>query len=350
MRHGADLKMVFSRLFRNHNSPDPNPPAKRLRADSFADALGLELKGVVSQAVLKELESREQNYLSSILDKSHFLIDAIVITPLDKQASESLENFLRVHSDIDPEFRNHFFRSILESEYRSARGSTVIVAEDFLPSIQLTDQSFEQPTQDETFQISLRGRRLQFQAQVALKGPVAKEHSRLSAEAQSGDSVSGLPGLAISRRASLSEARASGLILSIHDAQGQRTLELRSPILIGREPPGEVELEGLQFVSLHGRYVSRRHLVVMNILEDTYFFLHDAATLSCLSSGSQLLRPSTLYSIPRNSEAELIFGMTAETRNQAASADPADFPRVTLGKAMGRRSAPSSATPRPGAL
>ncbi|MGA0090474.1 MAG: hypothetical protein ACO3HS_07295, partial [Burkholderiaceae bacterium] len=107
---------------------------------------------------------------------------------------------------------------------------------------------------------------------------------------------------------------------------------------------------GLQFVSLHGRYVSRRHLVVMNILEDTYFFLHDAATLSCLSSGSQLLRPSTIYSMPRHSEAELIFGMTAETRNQAADADPADFPRVTLGRALGRRTTPSSATPRPGTV
>ena len=102
--------MVFSRLFRNHNSPDTASAAKRLRTDSFADALSLELKGVVSQAVLKELESREQHYLSSILDKSHFLIDGIVITPLDKQASESLEGFLNVHSEIDPEFRNHFFR------------------------------------------------------------------------------------------------------------------------------------------------------------------------------------------------------------------------------------------------
>ncbi len=342
--------MVFSRLFRNHNSPDTASAAKRLRTDSFADALGLELKGVVSQAVLKELESREQHYLSSILDKSHFLIDGIVITPLDKQASESLEGFLNVHSEIDPEFRNHFFRSILESEYRSARGSTVVVADDFLPSIQLTDQSFEQPTQDETFQISLRGRRHQFQAQVALKGPVAKEHSRMASAEATTESASGLPGLASARRGGSAEARGAGLILSIHDAQGQRTLELRSPILIGREPPSEAELEGLQFVSLHGRYVSRRHLVVMNILEDTYFFLHDAATLSCLSSGSQLLRPSTIYSMPRHSEAELIFGMTAETRNQATEADPADFPRVTLGKAVGRRATPSSATPRPGAV
>ena len=342
--------MVFSRLFRNHNSPDPPSTGKRLRADSFADALGLELKGVVSQAVLRELESREQHYLSSILDKSHFLIDGIVITPLDKQASESLEGFLQVHSEIDPEFRNHFFRSILESEYRSARGSTVVVAEDFLPSIQLTDQSFEQPTQDETFQISLRGRRLQFHAQVALKGPVAKEHSRISSSETTSDGVNGTPGLTGARRTSPSETRGAGLILSIHDAQGQRTLELRSPILIGREPPSEAELEGLQFVSLHGRYVSRRHLVVMNILEDTYFFLHDAATLSCLSSGSQLLRPSTIYSMPRHSEAELIFGMTAETRNQAADADPADFPRVTLGRTLGRRTTPSSATPRPGTV
>ena len=342
--------MVFSRLFRNHNSPGPASAAKRLRTDSFADALGLELKGVVSQAVLKELESREQHYLSSILDKSHFLIDGIVITPLDKQASESLEGFLRVHSEIDPEFRNHFFRSILESEYRSARGSTVVVADDFLPSIQLTDQSFEQPTQDETFQISLRGRRHQFQAQVALKGPVAKEHSRMPSADTQTEPANGLPGLTGGRRASSSEARSTGLILSIHDAQGQRTLELRSPVLIGREPPSEGELEGLQFVSLHGRYVSRRHLVVMNVLEDTYFFLHDAATLSCLSSGSQLLRPSTIYSMPRHSEAELIFGMTAETRKQATEADPADFPRVTLGKAMGRRATPSSATPRPGAV
>jgi hypothetical protein len=342
--------MVFSRLFRNHNSPDPSSNAKRLRTDSFADALGLELRGVVSQAVLKELEGREQHYLSSILDKSHFLIDSIVITPLDKQASESLEGFLRVHSDIDPEFRNHFFRSILESEYRSARGSTVVVAEDFLPSIQLTDQSFEQPTQDETFQISLRGRRLQFQAQVVLKGPVAKEHSRLPLGEASAEPGSGLASAVSSRRAGSSETKGTSIILSIHDAQGQRTLELRSPILIGREPPTEEELGGLQFVSLHGRYVSRRHLVVLNILEDTYFFLHDAATLSCLSSGSQLLRPSTIYSIPRHSEAELIFGMTAETRSQVTEADPADFPRVTLGKALGRRANPSSATPRPGAV
>lgn len=363
--------MAFSKLFKPWTSSEPSPRGAKKPAatDAMADAIGLELKGIVSQAVLASLEDKESHYLTSILEKSVFLIDSIVITPQDKEAATSLERFLRLHSEIDPGFRTQFFHSILEREYRSARGATALVSPEMQPSIQFNDSSLETPSTEETFQISLRGRRVAYAASVVLTGPVAKASpaAKAAQKAASTETAiegtepfigSALTGAAGSRspqagrdRVHAEGSRFETIVLKIHDAKGQRVIQVQSPLLLGREAPAESELGTLQFVTLSGTYVSRRHLVVVSVAEDTFFFLHDAATLSCQTANGQILRAGGLYSLARHAEVQLVFGITSESRS--VTVDPAraaEFPIVEISRLRGEHRVPSQATPRPTAI
>ncbi|MGA1228218.1 MAG: hypothetical protein ACO3UZ_02610 [Burkholderiaceae bacterium] len=332
-------------------SSEGGPPKDMEQATHWAEAIGLELKGLISQTVLAELEQREKKYLQSILAKSQFVIDSLVVIPLDKDASENFESFLQVHEEIDPGFKLRFFRSLMESQYRSARGSLVVVSPDFQPTVQFLSQSLEQPSQDERYQVSLRGRRLNFQVQVSLRGPVAQSApsgASTAAAAAAVASVFGRPGEGSTGAAADAD---NSLLLRIWDAQGERMLEVTTPFLIGRESPSQAELGGLSFVTLHGQYVSRRHLVVLNVLDETYFFIHDAASLSCLSAGGQLLRPSTVYSMPKHGETRLLFGATSENRAQTFDkAQAAQFPIVEMRRRGAQGASVTEATPRPRAI
>jgi hypothetical protein len=367
--------MALFKFFKPWSANDPagRPRSRTGSADHLADEIGLELKGIVSQAVLASLEDKESHYLSSILEKSVFLIDSVVITPQDKEAAGALEKFLRLHTEIDPGFKTQFFRSILEKEYRSERGATVLVAPDMQPSVQFNEASLETPSDEESFQITLRGRRLSYTAAVSLKGPVAKTspapQAAYQAAAQASTAVGGNPepfiGAASQMKAG-SPTTAAGptpsmathegyahetLVIRIQDEKGEREIRVQSPLLIGRESPATHELGALQFVALHGTYVSRRHLVVISVGEDTYFFLHDAATLSCLTSSGQVLRPGSLYTIARHAEVHLTFGVTADAKTTAADTRrAAEFPMVEISRVGGERRGPSQATPRPKAV
>lgn len=358
--------MAFSKLFKLWSSSKPGHlgAKKPATADSMADAIGLELKGIISQAVLTSLQDRESHYLTSILEKSVFLIDAVVITPQDKEAASSLEKFLRLHSDIDPGFRTQFFHSVLEKEYRSPRGAGAMVAPEMQPSIQFNDSSLETPSSEEAFQISLRGRRLAYTAAVSLKGPVARTSPAALAAAAAGPALGGAAEPVIGEARSAPSgptgraSAASGLapqgssfetiVLKIHDTRGQRVVHAQSPVLLGREAPADYELGALQFVPIAGTYVSRRHLVVVSVAEDTYFFLHDAATLSCRTANGQLLRPGTLYSLARHARAQLVFGLTNESRSLPSDpAHAAQFPIVEISRLEREQAGSNQATPRP---
>ncbi|CAM8643562.1 hypothetical protein MCEMIE11_01195 [Burkholderiales bacterium] len=338
--------------FRNSTrSPEGGPPKDMEQATHWAEAIGLELKGLISQTVLAELEQREKKYLQSILAKSQFVIDSLVVIPLDKDASENFESFLQVHEEIDPGFKLRFFRSLMETQYRSTRGSVVVVSQDFQPTVQFLSQSLEQPSQDERYQVSLRGRRLNFQVQVSLRGPVAQSAPSGAAAAAAAAVSSVFGSSSGSSSASPTAGADNSLLLRIWDAQGERMLEVTTPFLIGRESPSEAELGGLSFVTLHGQYVSRRHLVVLNVLDETYFFIHDAASLSCLSAGGQLLRPSTVYSMPKHAEMRLLFGATSENRAQTFDkAQAAQFPIVEMRRRGAQGTSVTEATPRPRAI
>ncbi len=338
--------------FRNSTrSPEGGPPKDMEQATHWAEAIGLELKGLISQTVLAELKQREKKYLQSILAKSQFVIDSLVVIPLDKDASENFESFLQVHEEIDPGFKLRFFRSLMETQYRSTRGSVVVVSQDFQPTVQFLSQSLEQPSQDERYQVSLRGRRLNFQVQVSLRGPVAQSAPSGAAAAAAAAVSSVFGSSSGSTTGSPTAGADNSLLLRIWDAQGERMLEVTTPFLIGRESPSESELGGLSFVTLHGQYVSRRHLVVLNVLDETYFFIHDAASLSCLSAGGQLLRPSTVYSMPKHAEMRLLFGATSENRAQTFDkAQAAQFPIVEMRRRGAQGTSVTEATPRPRAI
>ena len=68
--------------FRSGAKPsDGSSPKSADQTTHWAEAIGLELKGLISQAVLTELTMREQKYLQSILTKSQFVLESLVVMP-----------------------------------------------------------------------------------------------------------------------------------------------------------------------------------------------------------------------------------------------------------------------------
>lgn len=318
---------------------------KTRSSDSWAEAVRVELKSLVTQAILTELESREEKFLSSILGRSQFSVDSLVVTPLDLDTSGRFEAFLDAHREIDPNFRNDFFRSLLEPQYRSDRGALVIVAPHFQPSVQFLSDSLEQPSEDELYQITLRGRRIRFRVKVVLSGPVP----RPAEEPKPPPMIDRVPP-ALARRGSSSDGR-HGFVLKIRDAQGERQLEVSSPCLLGREAPASLELEEISFVPLHGRYVSRRHLVLVAVLDETYFFLHEAASLSCISPDGTVLERAAVYAAPRDKSLTFVMGVP-EAAGQVASDHIAvdQFPRVEVSRRGVDTPLDTHVTPRPRAI
>jgi len=339
------LSEFFSRLRSQAAGPENRLTNDMTGTSSWAEGIALELKGLISQAVLAELEAREGKYLRSILDKSQFFVESLVVIPLDKETSRSFESFLEVHSEVEPGFKLEFFRSLMERQYRSTRGALASVGLDFLPSVQFLQGSLEQPSDDEVYQVSLRGRRLRFKVQACLRGPVARGTLEPTAPSLSERAV------AQSAVESGVGAEKSELTLRIWDADGEREVSVTSPCVIGREAPSDGELGGVSFVALSGHYVSRRHLVVVSVFEETYFFLHEAASLTCLSSGGELLHRSKVYSIPKQSALALLFGASGTPGEQVFDRSKAsEFPVVEIRRKGVTAPVMSQATPRPRAV
>lgn len=337
------LNEILSRLGLQNSSGGRSGGTDDRGANSWAESIGIELKGLIAQSILSELKAREEKYLLSILSKSQFLIESLVVTPLDHDTSQKFESFLDVHAQIDPSFKVDFFKSLLESQYRSDRGAMVTVGVDFQPTVQFLSQSLEQPSEDEMYQVSLRGRRLRFKVQVTLAGPVPR--GTRQAESPRPASSDGTP--VSSDPNSLSEV----FTITIWDADGRHELDVASPCMIGRELPPSSELGAMNFVTLNGKYVSRRHLVVLAVMEDTYFFLHEAASLSCLMPDGSVLARSAVQSVPRQALLSLVFGASEAGERPHFGADRAEqFPMVEMRRKGVEAPLSTQATPRPRAV
>lgn len=338
------LKELLSRLGLGESEGSSTDNPDRRTEDSWAESIGVELKGLITQAILAELATREEKYLLNILARSQFLIESLVVTPLDLETSRRFESFLEVHSQIAADFKNEFFKSLLETQYRSNRGALVTTAPDFQPTVQFLSESLEQPSQDEVYQVSLRGRRLRFRVSVTLAGPVARPNKEAFLKSgsreitPSPDSFGGL---------SLGET----FVVKIWDAEGEREMEVTSPCILGRESPAAAELGGVSFVTLHGRYVSRRHLVLVSVMDETYFFLHEAASLSCLASDGSVLARSSVYSLPKQAALSLVMGAPEVGDQPKFGPDAADqFPMVVIARKGVVMPVSTQATPRPRAV
>ena len=130
--------------------------------DSFADSLLVELKAASTDAITTAVQKIEGKYMRSVLEESYFPLQSLTFIPNDVEVAKSLEEFFRVHEEINTEFRKTFCKSFLQKEYFSDRGATVFIDENFEPSFKVDVRSLEEKSEDEKYLISIKGRKILF--------------------------------------------------------------------------------------------------------------------------------------------------------------------------------------------
>jgi hypothetical protein len=327
------------------NTASQGPMLKTRFTDAFADSIQLELKSVATEAIKQALEERENKYMKSILDESYFLLESLLITPKDREVAQRFEEFLTTHESVDTHFSKNFFEKIIQREYRSVRGGSVRVATDFAPTMQLGQASMENMTSEEGFQITLKGRRIMFEAQASLSGPFKKD----------APTPLRTPHLAHPNQASSAVHpvhTTSPLVhFKIHDGNGMNTQSLQLPVLIGRDI-GTSELHaGWQDLRIASTFVSRHQLVLLEILGDCFFYVPEQASLTCMRSDGSILQKMKLYKLAAQGKELLSLGVdpSLSQTQRPPRGVASEYAEIEL--SLESLSLPASAgTPRPRAV
>jgi hypothetical protein len=329
--------------------------------DSFANGVLFELKAVVGSAIAQALQDKEGRYMRSILQESHFLLQAVSIKALDRETARLMEEFMATHETIEPDFRKTFFRQILQPEYRSSGGARVKVAPDMVPVIEMDRQTLEPQTDDEGFILSLKGRRVRFEAQAVLEGPVRSVAAAPAAARAGGSSLGraaagadpasprATPLTTASAAFSSAERHgASEVRITVHDRAGRRTEQLALPVLLGRDV--SQAQPGVRTMEVEATFASRRQLLVFELMGQVYCFVPRSASLTFTTQDQQVLRADCLQPVAPGAVLRLTGGvpmdsLAAPQDRQSAS----DYPVIEL-QCVDGQAAFHDATPRPRAV
>lgn len=311
--------------------------------DAFADNVIFELKTLISSAITRSLEERESRYMRSILEESFFSLESLVIKAMEAQTSRELEDFLSNHESINPQFRAHFFSQVVQREYRSTRGASVRVSPGLMPIFEVNPQSLDTATEDESFILSLKGRKVRFEVRAALSGPVRKTPTTTP------ETVIAMPrGTAMSQAmGSATKSTGSRVQITLHDHHGRTEKTVPLPALLGRDTATVQSLALGSVVNIDGTYVSRRQLIVLEILGHIYCFVPAEASLTCSNEQGDVLRPDTLHRIDPGSTLRLLTGVPMDSLAAPRQRENrAEYPRIDI--SAGNHPMPhADATPRP---
>ncbi len=313
--------MSFIDFFKGNISKSNIKKFKTRKTDEFVESILLELKSVSAQAVKQAIEDRETRYMKSVLEESYFLLDSLVISPKDREVAKKFEEFLSTHESVDTEFRKKFFQQIIQREYRSSRGSSVRVPNDFEATVQLGTDSLESLTSEEGFQISLKGRRISFEVVATLSGPLKREViSNRFGKALSTSSTTAhqkFPQAEISNPSNSKYKNAEIMIvIQVNDGIGNRKELLKLPALIGKEPTPLSNQFGFSPFKVNSTYVSRRQLIILEIMDQVYYYIPDSASLSCMREDGLILEKLKLYPLKSKELVTLRTGITSELAAQ----------------------------------
>lgn len=350
--------MKFFDLFKTSSDANSNSRVLRTRpTDAFADSILLELKSVASEAIKNALEERENKYMKSILDESYFLLDSLIIIPKDREIAKRFDDFLTTHESVDSDFRHLFFQQMLQREYRSLRGGTVRVPSNFTATVQLGQTSLENMTTDEEFQISLKGRRIQFEAQASLTGPLKKEATVVNDKFMGSEphfKAASSTATSISLASSPLPSRGTmrKLQIKLLDANGVSMHSLKLPAIIGRDAASQdAKFAGWESLQVNSTYVSRQQLAVIELMGECYFYVPDAASLTCMRADSSVLEQLKLYKLANNHRESLNFGMDPTAQKQVApQGSISEYGTIEICVTEESQQMDVSGTPRPRAV
>ena len=323
--------------------------------DDFADGIVIELRAVVSAAIATALEALEGRYLRSVLEQSHFTLDALAIRSLDFDTMRQLEDFLNRHESIQANFRDNFFAQIVQPEYRSSRGAIVKATAPLAPLIEISAASMESETEDESYRISLKGRRIRFEAQASLGGPVRTQptgadatttmeppNQPLRAERTSQPERAPTPG-------NLPHGRSDVLVtLRVRDSDGERSFLCALPLQLGRATsaaPSAGAL-GAQRIDLRSTYVSRQQLVIFEVMGAVLAMVPTEASLSCAMADKKVMQPDRVYRIQPNVPMILTAGVPNGADVTGLDLDDrGQYPQIEI--ALNQATQMEEGTPRP---
>jgi len=303
--------------------------------DNFADALLVELKASSTSAITNAVNKIEGKYMKSVLEESYFPLQSLTFVPNDIEVARSLEEFFRVHEDINPDFRKVFCKSFLQKEYFSDRGAKVIIDDDFVPIFKIDVSSLEERSEDEKYLISIKGRKILFSSHANLGNPKKKFTK--------GDSRVNLDG-----NSELKQMKNKVVVrLLISDKDGHRSENVTLPTLIGKNPDDACIDFGITPIYIRAKYVSRHQIFIYSILDKMFYFVPDEATLTCRSREGDILEHGKNYSIKVSGE-RLYLGVPPETASPLnANVDPSEFPVLEIQPFSHEGKANSDKTPRP---
>ena len=303
--------------------------------DNFADALLVELKASSTSAITNAVNKIEGKYMKSVLEESYFPLQSLTFVPNDIEVARSLEEFFRVHEDINPDFRKVFCKSFLQKEYFSDRGAKVLIDDEFVPIFKIDVSSLEERSEDEKYLISIKGRKILFSSHANLGNPKKKFTK--------GDSS-----VDVSGNSELKQVRNKVVVkLLISDKDGHRSENVTLPTLIGKNPDDACIDFGITPIYIRAKYVSRHQIFIYSILDKMFYFVPDEATLTCRSGEGNILEHGKNYSIKVSGE-RLYLGVPPETaRPLNANVDPSEFPVLEIQPFSHEGKASSDKTPRP---
>lgn len=324
--------------------------------DDFVDQVLLELRSAANDAIKVELESRENQFMRAVLNESFFTLESLVVRPANADIARRFEEFLSRHESIDANFRTQFFHKVLQPEYRSARGSSVKVPDDFVVTVELSIATTQEMSQEEVFQVNLRGKPKQFELLATLSGPhrrESKSQRQYLDDTLPNSAVAGQrqePEFSATSRplSSPSVTSAHRVRLRVVDAQGVNSRLFGLPLIIGKATEGTAHLPALaEFAGVDAKYVSRQQLVITEILGQVYFYLPQQATLSALNSRGELLSPLQLHQLLPNQQEIFRLGVDPQQGEpQAPQGPPAEFAVLEISLSDVAAST-SDGTPRP---
>ena len=332
-------------------------PQEKL-TDSFADTLSVDLKRAATEAIYSELQKAEEKYLSTILRQSYFPIESLAFHPIGHTTAIELEEFFRVHSEIDPLFEENFFNGVLQKEYRTNQGALALLPADITPIIQPNESSLDNPTNEESYQISLRGNKKRFLATAKLGSP----KQRVKPEPATPKLVDIKENLT-NRGSAAPSSRLSSAFIKDHapqpalneecmlsvqviDGNGTSNLTVSTPFIVGRHDTASNDA-ALKKVSVNGMYASRKQLVVFQLNGSVYAFVPNEAKLWAIANSSEILQNLQLYEI-ENGDNEITFGQPPDTNHISIDkSQPQLYPTISIRKFNSLETDRRDATPIP---
>ena len=319
---------------------------KEKNTDSFADSLSLEFKRLAIEEILNQLHMTEGKYLSSILKSSYFPIELIIFHPLDNSTALETEEFFRIHSEINPHFEDTFFSNLLLKEYQTNHGAKALLKTGCPISIQPDIHSLDDPTPEETYQISLRGNRKRFSVTVKLGALKANEAPRIQTEARSKSSIHhfGRP----MNTSSLSKVEHSNtqLAIQISDGKGESQLISTLPLIIGRES-SDLVASGMTKATVSAMYISRNQLNIFELNNQIFAFIPEDAKLTGVYGDKHILEKMHLYEIT-DKGLSITFGQPLDTKTVIVEANtPKLYPSISIKIAKGTTGITLDSTPIP---